>query len=158
MVNNHIPKARCSDCDAWHRHTSPPQKVRGMIMQPGFRYCMWLKRPRCFRSQDPKIKVPQWCPKRLVPTVLRIYGFKDANAQHVYDVLGGIYAHRYAVRYTGTTRQNANSILKDGISEDLRIAEGEVLEIDDGILPIFAQMTGGCLQVTYFAKERIQKK
>jgi len=68
----------------------------------------------------------------------------------MYDVFSGIFAHRYAVRYTGTTYQNANSILNDGIPEDLRLAEGEVLEIDDGLRPIFFSMCCGQLQITYF--------
>jgi len=68
----------------------------------------------------------------------------------MYDVFGGIHAHRYVVRYTGTTYQSANSILKDGLPEGLCLAEGEVLEIDDGLLPIFFSMCCGQLQITYF--------
>ena len=150
MADNRIPNARCCDCDALVRHTGQPQKVRGTILQPGLRYCMGFKRPRCFQNHDPKINAPKWCPKRLNPAALRIYGFKDENAQHMYDVFGGIYAHRYAVRYTGTTYQNANSILKDEIPNGLRLEEGEVLEIDDGLLPIFFSMCCGQLQTTYF--------
>jgi len=101
--------------------------------------------------------VPKWCPKRLSPAALRIYGFKDENAHYMYFVFGGIHAHRYAVRCTGTTYQNANSILKDGIPEGLCLADGEVLELDDGIRPVYLCMKNGKLEVTDFDKERIYK-
>ena len=153
MTNNRISKARCSDCDAWVNHTGQPQKVRGVILQPGFRYCMGFKRPRCFRSRDPKIIVPQWCPKRIVPTALRIYGFKDANAWYMYATFGSILASRYIVRYSGTTNQISNAILKDETLCGQRLSEGEVLELDDGIRPVFLCKMNGKLQITYFRKD-----
>ena len=157
MANNHIPKVRCSDCDALVCHKGQPQRVRGTTMQSGFRYCMGCKRPRCFRNQDPKIYVPKWCPKRIEPAALRIYGFKNLSAQYMYAEFGLILEHRYIVRYTGTAFQSANAILKDGMPQDQWLADGEVLELDDGIRPVFLCKEGGKLQVTNFDKGRIQK-
>jgi len=156
MSSKRIRKTRCSDCDALVHHTGQPQQLRGVVLHPGFRYCTGSHRPRCFRSSDPKIHVPKWCPKRIQPAILRIYTFKNAQAEHLYNQMGGIFAFRYALRYTGTTNQPADLILEKGIPESHSISEGEVVEFDDGIQSVFFCMESGELRtITLFDKEMI---
>lgn len=57
-----------------------PEKVRGKTLLPERRYCAGQKRIRQFRSSDPKVYVPSWCPLRKTPAELRIYCFKSSFA------------------------------------------------------------------------------
>jgi len=157
MSSKNIRKTRCSDCGVLVHHTGQPQRVQGVVMHPGFRYCMGCDRPRCFRSGDPKIYVPKWCPKLLQPAALRIYTFKNNIAWHIYCTVGGIFAYRYTVRYTGTTTECANDILTKGVPSGQWLSDGEVLELDDGIRPIFFYEKDGHLHVTDFDKHQVEE-
>lgn len=157
MSKINIKKTRCGDCDALLQHTGQPQKIQGVVMHPGFRYCTGFHRPRCFRNSDPKIHVPSWCPKRLQPAALRIYSFKSDIARYLYNEVGGILASRYILRYAGTTTQSANEILAKGVPEGQHLSEGEVLELDDGIRPIFFYRKNKRLHVTAFDKNRVEE-
>ena len=41
-------------------------------MKPNTKYCTGGKKVIIFRSDDPKVNVPKWCPKLRVPPTLRI--------------------------------------------------------------------------------------
>ena len=75
-----LRKATCSECKS-HLHYMENMSVKknGVTMHFGDRFCMGGKKPRKFGRGDPGIYVPTWCPKRKVPSELRIYGFKSVE-------------------------------------------------------------------------------
>ena len=96
-----FPELGCSSCE----HL---QRVGGVLCET--RYCGGFpkkKKPRRFRSSDPKYKAPKWCPRRLPTPVCRIYGFADEQSRSI------------------------------EILSEHDIGLGEVVEIDDGLKPYY---------------------
>lgn len=132
-------------------------------MHMGERFCMAGKRPRKFKNSDPKIYVPAWCPKRKSPKELRIYGFKSANDWYIHQ---GICKHmgkdvlpsdwRYAVESELSIELSAQDFwngLKTETPENLlgtKINCYQVVEIDDGVDPVFFYCTDKGVQVLSF--------
>lgn len=106
----HLRKATCYECEKHLRYMeSSPAKQMGVTMHMGERFCTGGKRARKFKRNDPKIYVPSWCPKRKLPSELRVYCFKSTEdwMQHerlCYDLGKEVSpeARRYAVLYNCT--------------------------------------------------------
>lgn len=112
------------------------------------------KKPKRFRSSDPAIKVPKWCPRRLSPKVCRIYGFADErsefmeqlsvsnfdpNEPYIYPIESH-YTLRREIPISMTAKQffqAAKSETLEDILPDSDLALGEVIEIDDGLRPYY---------------------
>ena len=71
-----FPEPQCRSC--------PHYQEFGTLFSPT-RYCGGFKRrkPKRFRSSDPALKIPRWCPRRLSPMICRIYGFADECAEYM---------------------------------------------------------------------------
>ena len=52
----------CSDCKLYAG--SETKTIHGRRMKPNTKYCTGGKKVIIFRSDDPKVNVPKWCPKR----------------------------------------------------------------------------------------------
>lgn len=106
----HLRKETCYECEKHFRYMeSSPAKQMGVTMHMGERFCTGGKRARKFKRNDPKIYVPSWCPKRKLPSELRVYCFKSTvdwmlHERLCYDLGKEISpeAHRYAVLYNCT--------------------------------------------------------
>ena len=59
----------CSDCKLYAG--SETKTIHGRRMKPNTKYCTGGKKIIIFRSDDPKVNVPKWCPKLRVPPTLR---------------------------------------------------------------------------------------
>ena len=150
-----LRKVTCSECKS-HLHYMENMSVKknGVTMHFGDRFCMGGKKPRKFGRGDPKIYVPTWCPKRKVPSELRIYGFKSVEQWMLHhdmcEQLGtdiSPSAFRYAVVYELhtplTPREFAKRCNEEPDAETLGVAVHRhyVVEIDDGIKPEFFYKT-----------------
>ena len=63
-----LRKETCIGCECDLRYMENiPTKQMGIMMHLGERFCTGGKRTRKFRRSDPKIYVPDWCPKRKKP-------------------------------------------------------------------------------------------
>ena len=51
----------CSDCKLYAG--SETKTIHGRRMKPNTKYCTGGKKVIIFRSDDPKVNVPKWCPK-----------------------------------------------------------------------------------------------
>lgn len=59
-----VRQPKCTFCPYLHRHdASFGMKLKGVYLRPFSRYCTGGKRPKVFKAQDPKEKVPTWCPR-----------------------------------------------------------------------------------------------
>lgn len=150
-----LRKLTCSECKSHLHYMEPmPVKQKGVTMHFGERFCLGGKKPRRFGRSDPKIYVPSWCPKRKVPSELRIYGFKSTEAwmmhhdmcQHLGKAIAPS-AFRYAVVFELhtplTPREFAKRCNEESDAETLGVAVHRyyVVEIDDGIKPTFFYKT-----------------
>lgn len=121
------------------------------------RYCTGFpkrKNPKRFRASDPKMKAPSWCPRRITPPALRIYGFRDEWSRLMeLDNLPqrgqpspayiSPHSFHYKLRMETTTNLTARQFFKmyhkgrDLAEIDENMAIGEVIEIDNGLRPYF---------------------
>ena len=115
------------------------------------RFCTGFKKkkPRRFRRSDPRIKPPKWCPRRLSPSVCRIYGFADKNSElmefMLRNDLGYIHPspHHYKLRIEvplGMTakeffEETEKTYLENILPPEVQVKSGEIIEIDDGFRP-----------------------
>ena len=167
MASMPIRKPQCANCPHYGYHSGPvAQKVKGAFLRVGSRYCSGGKRIRVFKSSDPKVYVPSWCPCRKSPAELRVYCYKDTNSWYLRHLLeqDGIHStpsgYEYAVRYEGSTTLTARDFYKEiqrQPIEDIlgfQVKNGEVVEIDDGLVPYYFHICGyGADVFTYFDRD-----
>ena len=150
MIERKVDKPRCGSRPCYlYCSGDIPQKVKGKILLPGKRYCAGGKRIKPFRSSDPKVYSPSWCPLRKAPAELRIYCLKSSFTRMVAYMLrqNGVdispSAADYAVRYEGTTDLTAKEFQQElheaSVDKLLGTAvhTGEIVEIDDGLTPYY---------------------
>ena len=154
-----MKKARCAECPQYLQfREKEPRRQHGTTMRPGCRYCLaWKKRARLFKKKDPKIYVPRWCPRRISPPILRVYGQRE-DALHYHSVYTGgrktmwPNAEGYALRFQGRAvytgrdfysiihnREQEHRVNAQEISEELGapVSRYDVIEFDDGVKPMF---------------------
>lgn len=167
-----LRKPTCVECKSYlHYMENMPIKQKGVTMHFGERFCLGEKRARRFKRNDPKIYVPQWCPKRKTPCELRIYGFKNIDEWMMHDSLcyhtgkdilpeGRRYAVFYDLHTDLTPREFARCCNEKSDAETLHAAIHRyyVVEIDDGIKPTFFYKTGNGYQLLSRFDAEIAKK
>lgn len=153
-----MKKARCAECPKYLEfREKEPRRQHGKTMRPGCRYCLAWKRARLFKKKDPKIYVPKWCPRRISPPILRVYGQRD-GALHYHRVYTGRKemlwpdAQGYALRFQGRAthtgrdfqiiiqnREKHHFVDTPEIAEELSapVRRYDVIEFDDGVKPMF---------------------
>ena len=141
----------------------------GVTMHPGEHFCTCGKRARKFKRGDPKVRVPEWCPKRKKPCELRIYEFKDAGSWYLHELLchdlkkeiePSEYA--FAVAYEGVTELSPKDFWERcGDDRELlgvEIHHRNIVEIDDGLSPVcFFKTINGYRVLTMFNTEAARK-
>ena len=142
-----FPEGNCWNCQFY-------QKVGSLASET--RYCHGFKRKKArrFRSSDPLIKAPKWCPRRISPPICRIYGFKDERSEYLEGLFRRDYGkdkyaspspQHYAPRQEislGLTAKRffdevQNHPLHEVLPPDADVKDGEIIEIDDGLKPYY---------------------
>ena len=142
-----FPVENCWNCQFY-------QKVGSLASET--RYCHGFKRKKArrFRSNDPLIKAPKWCPRRISPPICRIYGFKDERSEYMEGLFRRDYdkdkyaspsPQHYAPRQEislGLTAKRfydevQNHPLHEVLPPDADVKDGEIIEIDDGLKPYY---------------------
>lgn len=145
-----------------------PKKQYGVMMHTGEHYCTGGKRARRFKRGDPKIAVPQWCPKRKNPCELRIYELKSVQDRQMFLCLSGnpddplyISEYRYALASSAkievTPQEFGGRCQNEPYEELLGVNPPlySVVEIDDGLAPAFFYKTSEGLKLApYFRAEK----
>lgn len=162
-MRDRLTQPNCASCDNSYFHEESTAVIRkGVRLQPFEHYCLGCKRPRLFRTKDPKQRVPAWCPRRKNPCELRIYGFKNADTWMLHEQLCKSVGkeisptpHRYAVRHEQTIPFSPYDFWRrceSGPESELlpvSVALHEVVEIDDGVRPAFFYKTERGYRVAY---------
>lgn len=171
MASSPIRRPQCANCPhlGYHDGLVAP-KIKGAFSTAGSRYCSGGKRIRVFKSSDPKVYVPAWCPCRKSPAELRVYCYKDNISWYLRYLLeqDGIHStpsgYEYAVRYEGSTTLTARDFYEQTSQRPItdilgfQIKSGEVIEIDDGLAPYYFHVREyGAEVFTYFDRDRARK-
>ena len=161
-------KPVCGGCPHNLHYSDPiPQRAMGVMMHLGERFCIGGKRARRFKRSDPKIHVPNWCPRRKYPCELRVYMFKSTSSWWLHmsleKDLGRVLppeGHNYALVESLSTELSPREFWKRLESEsyldllDVTLEPYGVLEIDDGLKPaFFYYMDGGFTLTPLFNAE-----
>jgi len=171
MAKKLIRKPRCQNCPHYGVHSGPyAQKVKGVSLQVGTRYCAGGKRIKVFKPRDPKKQIPTWCPRRKSPAELRVYCYKDSNTWYLHHLMkshgiqGLPSGFEYAVRYEGTVGLTAREFYKQlqqkFVSDILgfHVGVNEIIEIDDGLLPYYFHICGYDTSVLpYFDRDKARR-
>ena len=134
MYEEKVRKFKCYHCPDCNLYAGSETKtIHGRRMKPNTKYCTGGQKVIIFRSDDPKVTVPKWCPKRRVPPTLRIYHFRSPEIEVGESMLAakGISFSPY------TAMEFAKQIKKHSLAEllSMQLLPYEILEIDDGIRP-----------------------
>ncbi len=142
-----FPELGCCNCDHYLRMGNGPSTTR---------YCNGFpkkRKPKRFRSSDPKYKAPKWCPRRLSPPICRIYGFADEQSSLMDHLTRERFdpkrdhfitplSSRYKLRLEMPLNMKAKAFFEEvrhgtvyDLLPDLQL--GEIVEIDDGLKPYF---------------------
>ena len=169
-MKERIYQPTCSGCQHdLYFSGSIPKRQFGVMMHSGEHYCTGEKRARRFKRGDPKTRVPDWCPRRKVPCELRIYGPKSARDWLLHCALNEDFnvlpsAHRDAVRIKGTTALTPYEFWRRCNEEPsaswfpFKMKQYEVLEIDDGLNPVyFYYLDGDFVSTCHFDGADAQK-
>ena len=139
-----LSNTHCANCPAYYQHImAAPEELRGKMLHYGDRVCTHGKKVRRFGKRDPKVQVPDWCPRRISPPRLRIYDFRSTYDWAFQTILKlSPLAHRYCVLYEGTIELSAKTFWsqcnKDRYGNPLpiHVPLSGIVEIDDGIQPV----------------------
>lgn len=168
-----VPIPTCAGCQHDLHFFEHTQKVQhGVMMHPGEHYCTGGRKARRFKRGDPKSRVPAWCPRLKSPCEVRVYAFKspEERAMHSFyiDSFGhdsGPQGRRYTVSAELQTKLSPREFWQccnEKPDADLIGAEVElygVVEIDDGIRPVFFYKTMNGYEVaSYFKAEDAKKR
>jgi len=164
MPTINIKRPRCCECERLFFYSEKrPKKHHGITMYQGERFCLGGTKARRFKKSDAKIYVPVWCPKKVFPHVLRIYTIKSLLREIIFTSL--LQENKnfvpsemdYKLRVTGSTELDAKEYYTAGIYKNsIKPLSYEVVEIDDGIKPVFFFWNGNKLRyLPFFNKTKI---
>lgn len=167
MLEVKVRQPKCTFCPYYHRHAEAyGKKLKGVYLRPTSRYCTGGKRPKVFKTRDPKERIPAWCPRRLSPCIVRVYHYKNPETVFLQNLLHPsgsvpiISATNYAVCYetrvdiTAAEFQKEISILNLSERLGFSLHHDEVLELDDGLHPYFFHLDDELrLHCIHFRKE-----
>ena len=134
----------CSDCKLYAG--SETKTIHGRRMKPNTKYCTGGKKVIIFRSDDPKVNVPKWCPKR---RMLLCYGSTTSALWKLSWAKVCLRPTEFRFSPTPAAMQcgmRGLTLYRDGICKanqkvlfgrtaPYAAAAYEILEIDDGIRP-----------------------
>lgn len=71
----------CTDCDHIFEYKGQnPGQLGGVVVQFGEAYCTKKKKPRLLKRWHKMLRVPDWCKKRIRPSLVRIYDFASTES------------------------------------------------------------------------------
>ena len=78
----------CTDCDhVFEYRGRNPGQLGGVVVQFGEAYCTKKKKPRLLKRWHKMLRVPDWCKKRIRPSLVRIYDFASTESWLMHENL-----------------------------------------------------------------------
>lgn len=162
----------CTDCSHIFRYEGQnPGQLGGVAVQYGESYCTKKKKPRLLEQWRHFLRTPEWCPKRIQPSLVRIYDFVSTESwlmhENLCKSLGreiSPLASRYTLAEVRQLDMDAYAFQKKArttsVEELLNIHLGlhQVVEIFDGVQSIILYKTlDGFVPVPMFDAERARE-
>ena len=172
MMNLRPKVPACTDCSHLFSYEGQnPGKLGGTVLHYGESYCTKRKTPRLLRRWRSLLRTPDWCPKRVKPSLVRIYDFLDTESWLMHEKLCQSFGkeispegHRYAlseVRQFDMDAYEFQRKLRDSSVEALLSVElglHQVVEVFDGVQSVFLYKTlDGFVPVPTFNAERARQ-
>ena len=162
----------CTDCDhVFEYRGRNPGQLGGVVVQFGEAYCTKKKKPRLLKRWHNMLRVPDWCKKRIRPSLVRIYDFANTESWLMHENLCkslGREISPTASRYTlSEVRQldlDAYAFQKQirttPVEELLNVHLGlhQVVEVFDGVQSVILYKTlDGFVPASTFDAERARQ-
>lgn len=172
MMNLRPKVPACTDCSHLFSYEGQnPGKLGGTVLHYGESYCTKRKTPRLLRRWRSLLRTPDWCLKRVKPSLVRIYDFLDTESWLMHEKLCQSFGkeispegHRYAlseVRQLDMDAYEFQRKLRDFSVEVLLGTElglHQVVEVFDGVQSVFLYKTlDGFVPVPTFGAERARR-
>ena len=162
----------CTDCDHVFEYKGQnPGQLGGVVVQFGEAYCTKKKKPRLLKRWHKMLRVPDWCKKRIRPSLLRIYDFASTESwlmhENLCKSLGreiGPTASRYTLSEVRQLDLDAYAFQKQirttPVEELLNVHLGlhQVVEVFDGVQSVILYKTlDGYIPAPSFDAERARQ-
>ena len=145
----------CTDCDhVFEYRGRNPGQLGGVVVQFGEAYCTKKKKPRLLKRWHKMLRVPDWCKKRIRPSLVRIYDFASTESwlmhENLCKSLGreiGPTASRYMLSEVRQLDLDAYAFQKQvrttPVEELLNVHLGlhQVVEVFDGVQSVILYKT-----------------
>ena len=145
----------CTDCDhVFEYRGRNPGQLGGVVVQFGEAYCTKKKKPRLLKRWHNMLRVPDWCKKRIRPSLVRIYDFASTESwlmhENLCKSLGreiGPTASRYTLSEVRQLDLDAYAFQKQvrttPVEELLNVHLGlhQVVEVFDGVQSVILYKT-----------------
>ena len=162
----------CTDCDhVFEYRGRNPGQLGGVVVQFGEAYCTKKKKPRLLKRWHKMLRVPDWCKKRIRPSLVRIYDFASTESwlmhENLCKSLGreiGPTASRYTLCEVRQLDLDAYAFQKQlrttPVEELLNVHLGlhQVVEVFDGVQSVILYKTlEGVAPAPMFDAERARQ-
>lgn len=162
----------CTDCDhVFEYRGRNPGQLGGVVVQFGEAYCTKKKKPRLLKRWHKMLRVPDWCKKRIRPSLVRIYDFASTESwlmhENLCKSLGreiGPTASRYTLSEVRQLDLDAYAFQKQvrttPVEELLNVHLGlhQVVEVFDGVQSVILYKTlDGFIPTQTFDAERARQ-
>ena len=162
----------CTDCDhVFEYRGRNPGQLGGVVVQFGEAYCTKKKKPRLLKRWHNMLRVPDWCKKRIRPSLVRIYDFASTESwlmhENLCKSLGreiGPMASRYTLSEVRQLDLDAYALQKQvrttPVEEHLQVRLGlhQVVEVFDGVQSVILYKTlDGFVPTPMFDAERARQ-
>ena len=145
----------CTDCDhVFEYRGRNPGQLGGVVVQFGEAYCTKKKKPRLLKRWHNMLRVPDWCKKRIRPSLVRIYDFASTESwlmhENLCKSLGreiGPTASRYTLSEVRQLDLDAYAFQKQSrttpVEDILNVHLGlhQVVEVFDGVQSVILYKT-----------------
>ena len=162
----------CTDCDHVFEYKGQnPGQLGGVVVQFGESYCTKKKKPRLLKRWHNLLRVPDWCKKRIRPSLMRIYDFASTESwlmhENLCKSLGreiGPTASRYTLSEVRQLDLDAYAFQRQArttpVEDILNVHLGlhQVVEVFDGVQSVILYKTlDGFIPAPTFDAERARQ-
>lgn len=165
MVEREIRKPLCAQCESRHMFDQFNNiKYKGVNLHYGDMYCDYGKKAVKFKRSK-GYQVPEWCPKRISPSEIKLYRLKDEESWFFHSMSPEVpLANHYSVEMKVNTLITAKRLYEElnagtPAMELLGFAvkEYDIISIDDGLNPYYFYKYKSHYWSIFFRPERAKK-
>ena len=146
----------CTDCNhVFEYRGRNPGQLGGVVVQFGEAYCTKKKKPRLLKRWHNMLRVPDWCKKRIRPSLVRIYDFASTESWLMHENLCKSLGREIGPAYA-FQRQARTTPVEELLNVHLGLHQ--VVEVFDGVQSVILYKTlEGFVPAPTFDAERARQ-